>query len=96
MDDTIQLWHQRNEDLHGVTEEAQRNSKLDRLKAQMQRVFPLKSKCLHKDHTLFRPSLDTLLEEKSVSCLQNWTSIRLPRTQKSIKTAKEHDLKDTD
>ena len=96
IESTIKLWLQRNEDLHGATDEAQQNSKLDRLKTQIRRIFPLQSKCLQKDHNLFRPPLETLLEATSVNNLQNWISIRLPRIRKSIKTAKEHDLKDTD
>ena len=91
----IQLWEQRNSDVHGKTSEEQTNRLLTRQKATISRLLDLKPKCLARDHFLFPSNSETLMQETSTTRLSNWISTRTKAIKNSIAQALKQDVQNT-
>ena len=91
----IQLWEQRNSDVHGKTSEEQTHRLLEKQKATISRLLELKSKCLVRDHFLFPSNPENLLQETSTTRLSNWISTRTKAIKNSIAQALKQDVQNT-
>ena len=91
----IQLWEQRNSDVHGKSELEQKQRLLERQKAVISELLSKQHKCLPKDHFLFPSNPSELLDKTSTVDLGNWILTRKAAILRSERMAQEQAIVNT-
>jgi len=91
---SIELWMQRNEDVHGHTEKEQRQKLLQKHKQEIIHLKTLQPHMRPIDDFLFA-NIDTVLEATNPKELDTWIRVRRPLIYHSIKAARAQSVTKT-
>ena len=91
----IQLWEQRNCDVHGKSEMEQKQRLLERQRAVISALLSKQHRCLPEDHFLFPNDPNELLNKTSTVELGNWILTRKAAILRSERMAQEQAIFNT-
>ena len=91
---SIELWMQRNEDVHGHTENEQHQKSIEKNTTEIERLKKLKKQTRPSDAFIFA-DIDEVLKKKNLKEMETWIQNKRPAIYHSIKAAKAQSVANT-
>jgi len=88
----INLWYQRNDDVHKINTVVRKQNLLSKLKDSIKDLLSMRPQCRATDEFLFPEDPEYLLNSSDEGILSRWILSRKPAILHSVKRAKESDI----